>query len=188
MTSPVFFSRPTTSGAPPVLSISLSDHNFSGLASSFACTLAHSRPLCRRMFLSKRAFRVASSSACCAGDSCFTFFFVMARYFNVLAMPCKFIRSAPMAPSLLNRYSTGEQRASKMLTHAIRRLAKLRLSGTPPTWKVVMTALVTVSIAETVLLPLLVTMGIDFRGHACYARTHAACRRGHRSRRCRRCY
>src|SRR6266480_5421247 len=53
------------SGSPPVLSISLSDHNFSALAPSFACTLAHSRPLCRSMFFSKRAFNVVNSSSCC---------------------------------------------------------------------------------------------------------------------------
>src|SRR5215470_8533868 len=56
MYSPVFLSWPTTSGSPPVLSISLSDHSFSAVASSFACTLAHSRPLWRFMFFSKRAF------------------------------------------------------------------------------------------------------------------------------------
>src|ERR1700675_4217484 len=58
----------TTSGSPPVLSISLSDHSFSALASSFACTLAHSRPLWRFMFFSKRAFNVLILF-------CFFFFF-----------------------------------------------------------------------------------------------------------------
>src|SRR5438094_6898916 len=69
MYSPVFLSCPTTSGSPPFLSISLSDHSFSVLASSFACTFAHSRPLWRSMFLSKRAFNALSSSSRCSGDN-----------------------------------------------------------------------------------------------------------------------
>src|ERR1700676_5201618 len=71
MYSSVFLSRSTTSGSPPVLSISLSDHSFSALASSFACTLSHSRPLWRFMFLSKRAFNALSSSSRCSGDKSF---------------------------------------------------------------------------------------------------------------------
>src|SRR5437667_3381068 len=71
MYSPVFLSCPTTSGSPPVLSISLSDHSFSALASSFACTLSHARPLWRFMFFSKRAFNALSSSARCSGDKSF---------------------------------------------------------------------------------------------------------------------
>src|SRR5918994_4933467 len=71
MYSPVFLSCPTTSGSPPVLSISLSDRSFSVLASSFACTLAHSRPLWRFMFFSKRAFNALSSSSRCSGDNSF---------------------------------------------------------------------------------------------------------------------
>src|SRR5438309_4717837 len=71
MYSPVFLSCPTTSGSPPVLSISLSDHNFSALASSFACTLAHSRLLWRFMFFSKRAFNALSSSSRCSADKSF---------------------------------------------------------------------------------------------------------------------
>src|ERR1700716_2698567 len=71
MYSPVFLSWPTTSGSPPVLSISLSDHSFSALASSFACTLSHSRPLWRFMFFSKRAFNALSSSSRCSGDKSF---------------------------------------------------------------------------------------------------------------------
>src|SRR5712671_6103955 len=71
MYSPVFSSNPTTSGSPPVLSISLSDHSFSALASSFACTLAHSRPLWRFMLFSKRAFNALSSSSRCSGDKSF---------------------------------------------------------------------------------------------------------------------
>src|SRR5437899_8348482 len=71
MYSPVFLSLPTTFGSPPVLSISLSDHSFSALASSFACTLSHARPLWRFMFFSKRAFNALSSSARCSGDKSF---------------------------------------------------------------------------------------------------------------------
>src|ERR1700726_4655393 len=71
MYSPVLLSWPTTSGSPPALSISLSDHSFSALASSFACTLPHSRPLWRFMFFSKRAFNALSSSARCSGDKSF---------------------------------------------------------------------------------------------------------------------
>src|ERR1700736_970589 len=71
MYSPVFLSWPTTSGSPTVLSISLSDHSFSALTSSFACTLAHSRPLWRFMFFSKRVFNALSSSSRCSGDRSF---------------------------------------------------------------------------------------------------------------------
>src|SRR6202171_6286946 len=71
MYSPVFLSWPTTSGSPPVLSISLSDHSLSALASSSACTLAHSRPLWRFMFFSTRAFNALSSSSRCSGDKSF---------------------------------------------------------------------------------------------------------------------
>src|SRR3989442_2005636 len=71
MYSPFFLSCPTTSGSSPVLSISLSDHSFSALTSSFACTLTHSRPLWRFMFFSKRAFNALSSSSRCSGDKSF---------------------------------------------------------------------------------------------------------------------
>src|SRR5882724_2865532 len=71
MYSPVFLSNPTTSGSPPVLSISLSDHSFSVLTSSFACTFAHSRPLWRFMFFSKRASNALSRSSRCSGDKFF---------------------------------------------------------------------------------------------------------------------
>src|SRR5258708_4719994 len=80
MYSPVFFSLPTTSGSPPVLSISLSDHSFSVLASSFACTFAHSRPLWRSMFFLKRAFNALSSCSRCSADNSFFFllmFFIL---------------------------------------------------------------------------------------------------------------
>src|SRR5215471_12085430 len=75
MYSPVFLSWPTTSGSPPVLSISLSDHSFSALASSFACTCAHSRSLWRFMFSSKRAFNALVSSFRCSGDKSFLVMF-----------------------------------------------------------------------------------------------------------------
>src|SRR6516164_8108830 len=87
MYSPVFLSRPTTSGSPPLLSISLSDHSFSVLASSLACTLAHSRPLWRFMFFSNRAFNAASSPSRCFGDNSFLLLFVMRCYFNLFTLP-----------------------------------------------------------------------------------------------------
>src|SRR5271169_5613668 len=73
MYSPDFLSCPTTSGSPPVRSISLSDHNLSAFASSLACTLAHSRPRWRSIFFSNRAFNLPSNSFCCAGDKSFLF-------------------------------------------------------------------------------------------------------------------
>src|SRR3989338_8179126 len=84
MYSPVFLSWPTISGSPPVLSISLSDHSFSVCASSFACTLAHSRPLWRFMFFSKLVFNTLSSSSRCFDDNCFLFVFVIMCYFTCL--------------------------------------------------------------------------------------------------------
>src|SRR5690606_4590033 len=60
--SSVFLSDATTSGSPPVRSISLSDQIFSVLPSSFACTSSHLTPLWRDMFFSKRSFRVANNS------------------------------------------------------------------------------------------------------------------------------
>src|SRR6266513_5689347 len=80
MYSPGFLSRPTTSGSPPVLSISLSDHSFSALASSFACTLSHSRSLWRFMFFSKRAFNALSRSLRRSGEK----FFLLLLMFRVL--------------------------------------------------------------------------------------------------------
>src|SRR3989475_12961838 len=80
MYSPVFLSRPTTSGSPPVLSISLSDHSFSAFTSSFACTLAHSRPLWRFLFFFKPAFK----SLCCS-SGCFVVeaFFLLLMFFAI---------------------------------------------------------------------------------------------------------
>src|SRR5580704_3656380 len=71
MYSPVFLSWPTTSGSPPLLSISWSVHSFSAFAPSFACTCDHSRPLWRCMCFSKRAFNTPSSSSRCSGDRSF---------------------------------------------------------------------------------------------------------------------
>src|SRR5438128_5319710 len=92
MYSPVFLSNPTTSGSPPVLSISLSDHIFSVLASSLVCTLAHSRPLWRSMFFSKRAFNALSSSSRCSGDNSFLLllmFFIL-RSLRILELRIEF--------------------------------------------------------------------------------------------------
>src|SRR5262245_61772996 len=61
------------SGSPPVLSISWSDHSFSGLASSFAWILAHSSPRWRSMLFSKRAFNARRSSSRCLADRSFFF-------------------------------------------------------------------------------------------------------------------
>src|SRR6266481_7923020 len=77
MYSPVFLSRPTTSGSPPVLSISLSDHSISALTSSFACIFAHSRPLWRFMFCSKLVFNALNSSLRCSGDKSFLLFLMV---------------------------------------------------------------------------------------------------------------
>src|ERR1700722_19703904 len=71
MYSPVFLSWPTTSGSPPVLSISFSDHSFSVFASSFACNFAQSKPLWRFIFFSKRAFNALRSSSPCCGENSF---------------------------------------------------------------------------------------------------------------------
>src|SRR5260221_6718189 len=81
MYSPVFLSCPTTSGSPPLLSISSSDHSFSVLASSFACTLVHSRPLWRLLFFSKKAFHAfRSCSRCCGYNFLLLFNFFLPLY------------------------------------------------------------------------------------------------------------
>src|ERR1700704_3658009 len=83
-----------TSGSPPVLSISLSDHSFSALTSSFACTLAHSRPSWRFMFFSKRAFNAPSKSSRCSGDKLLLMFrafvalMAVASRVSYLLLPC----------------------------------------------------------------------------------------------------
>src|SRR5258708_28294397 len=85
MYSPVFLSWPTTSGSPPVLSISLSDHSFSVLASSLACTLAHSRPLWRFIFFFKKGFKPPRNFLPFFCVSSFFFFFFF--FFFFLAFP-----------------------------------------------------------------------------------------------------
>src|SRR6516165_9377070 len=99
MNSPVFLSWPTTSGSPPVLSISLSDHSFSSLASSFAGTLAHSRPLWRFMFFSKRAFNALSSSLRCSGDKSFLLLLIFRAFVALIVVASRFsyllLRCAP---------------------------------------------------------------------------------------------
>src|SRR5882762_1591251 len=87
-----------TSGSPPVLSISLSDHSFSALASSFACTLSHSKPLWRFMFFSKWAFNALSSSARCSGDKPFL---LLSMFRALVAL----IVVASRVSSLLLRYA-----------------------------------------------------------------------------------
>src|SRR2546429_6443062 len=87
MYSPVFLSCPTTSGSPPVLSISLSDHSFSVLASSFACILAHSRPLWRFMFFFKKAFLAFKNFFHFFFCKTFFFFFIFFFFFVFLMFP-----------------------------------------------------------------------------------------------------
>src|SRR6516164_5948777 len=99
MYSPVFLSWSTTSGSPPVLSISLSDHSFSSLASSFAGTLAHSRPLWRFMFFSKRAFNALSSSLRCSGDKSFLLLLIFRAFVALIVVASRvsylLLRCAP---------------------------------------------------------------------------------------------
>src|SRR5580704_10767050 len=99
MYSPVLLSRPTTSGSPPVLSISLSDHSFSVLAASFACTSANSRPLWRFMFFSKRAFNALSSSWPCSGDKSFLLLLIFRALVALIVVASRFsyllLRCAP---------------------------------------------------------------------------------------------
>src|SRR5438874_13763365 len=84
MYSPVFLSRPTTSGSPPVVSIMWSDHSFAALASSFALTFPHSRPWWRFMFFSKRASNVSSNSSRSFGDN----FFLVSTAFIAVLLDC----------------------------------------------------------------------------------------------------
>src|SRR5947207_4739103 len=99
MYSPVFLSWPTTSGSPPVLAISLSDHSFSALTSSFACTLSHSRPLWRFMFFSKRAFNAQGSSLRCSGDKSFLLLFMFRAFVALIVVASRvsylLLRCAP---------------------------------------------------------------------------------------------
>src|SRR5467141_3767261 len=88
-----------TSGSPPVLSISLSDHSFSALTSSFACTLAHSRPLWRFMFFSKRAFNAPSKSSRCSGDKSFLWLLMFNAFIALIVVASRasylLLRCAP---------------------------------------------------------------------------------------------
>src|SRR5258707_5614222 len=88
MYSLLFLSNPTTSGSPPVLSISLSDHSFLVLASSFACTLAHSRPLWRVLFFSKKGFYFLGSffPRFCGNFFFFVFIFFILFYYTFLTV------------------------------------------------------------------------------------------------------
>src|ERR1700724_4799794 len=99
MYSSVFLSWPTTSGSPPVLSISFSDHSFSALASSFACTSSHSRPLWRFMFFSKRAFNALSRSLRCSGDKFFLLLLMFRAFVDLIVVACRvsylLLRCAP---------------------------------------------------------------------------------------------
>src|SRR5258708_14627947 len=89
-----------TSGSPPVLSISLSDRSFSVLPSSFACTLAHSRPLWRFMFFSKRAFNAPSKSSRCSGDRSFLLLLMSRALIALIVVASRvsylFLRRAPL--------------------------------------------------------------------------------------------
>src|SRR5882757_3964057 len=58
---PVDWSRATTSGSPPVRSISLRERSFSGAELSFDSMAGQVTPLWRCVFFSKRDFRVARS-------------------------------------------------------------------------------------------------------------------------------
>src|SRR5260221_10640452 len=94
MYSPVFLSWPTTSGSPPVISISFSDHSFSVFASSFACTFAHSRPLWRFIFFFKRGFVSFRRFFLFFCENFFFFFFFLFflskfGFFNVCFPPIK---------------------------------------------------------------------------------------------------
>src|SRR5947209_14136275 len=128
MYSPVFLSCPTTSGSPPVLSISLSDHSFSVLASSFACILAHSRPLWRFMFFSKRAFHALSSCSHCSGDKPFLLLLmflavvaliVVASCVSYLLLRCAPPHGSSFGLSLRDRKSTRLNSSHANISYAV---------------------------------------------------------------------
>src|SRR5438034_8981191 len=112
MYSPVFLSCPTTSGSPPVLSISLSDHSFSVLASSVACILAHSRPLWRFMFFSKRAFNALSSCSHCSGDKPFLLLLMF------LAVVALIVVASCVSYLLLRCAPRSEEHTSELQSHS----------------------------------------------------------------------
>src|SRR5436190_24265885 len=141
MYSPVFLSKPTTSGSPPALSISLSDHTFSALASSFACTLSHSRPLLRFMFFSKRAFNAPSSSLRCSGDKSFLLLFMFRASVALIVVASRvsylLLRCAPphgffsaCLRVLINSQSPRRSECTRQCILA-RRQANLRVSHLP---------------------------------------------------------
>src|SRR6266550_1927838 len=143
MYSPVFLSWLTTSGSPPVLSISLSDHNFSALASSFACTLAHSRLLWRFMFFSKRAFNALSSSSRCSGDKSFLLllmFRALTALIVVASRVCyRLLRCAPPRGFfsaclyvLINSQYPRSSECTRQYILACRRQANMRVSHLSP--------------------------------------------------------
>src|SRR3989454_1519526 len=143
MYSPVFVSWPTTSGSPPVLSISLSDHTLSVLASSFACTLAHSRPLWRFMFFSKRAFNALSSSSRCSGDKSFLLLFMFRALVALMVVTSRvsylLLRSAPphgffsaCLCVLINSQFPHRSECTRQYILARRRQANMRMSHLSP--------------------------------------------------------
>src|SRR6266480_4330095 len=143
MYSPVFLSWPTTSGSPPVLSISLSDHSFSALTSSFACTLSHSRPLWRFMFFSKRAFNALGSSLRCSGDKSFLLLFMFRAFVALIVVAsrvsCLLLRCAPphgffsaCLCVLINSQSPRRLECTRQYILARRRQANMRVSHLSP--------------------------------------------------------
>src|SRR5580765_6966986 len=84
------------------------DHSFAELASSFAFTLAHSRPLWRFMFFWKRACNVSSNSSRSFSDN---FFLVSTSFMAVILDWCgvhesstkPFAPQIPFAPLYLDR-------------------------------------------------------------------------------------
>ncbi len=71
MQSPVFLSRPTTSGSPPVRSISLSDQSFLPAAFNLSSTDTQGMSLWRLVYFSNRTRTFVRSSSRCLGDSVF---------------------------------------------------------------------------------------------------------------------
>src|SRR5438552_597132 len=143
MYSPVFLSCPTTSGSPPVLSISLSDHSFSALASSFACTLSHSRPLWRFMFFSKRAFNALSSSSRCSGDKSFLLLLMFRAFVALMVVASRvsylLLRCAPphgffsaCLCVLINSQFPRRSDCTRQYILARRRQANMRVSHLSP--------------------------------------------------------
>src|SRR2546429_8700313 len=143
MYSPVFLSCPTTSGSPSVLSISLSDHSFSVLASSFACTLAHSRPLWRFMFFSKRAFNALSSSSRCSGDKSFLLLLMFRAFVALIVVASRvsylLLRCAPphgilsaCLCVLINSQFPRRSDCTRQYILARRRQANMRVSHLSP--------------------------------------------------------